>query len=250
MILTDQVFFGIDPTSGHKSFVYAVLDRDLTLVAQADGEMEEVIALLSERKHAIVAVNAPSGVNLGLVREKARRELREPRVLRGVDLRLAEFELRELGVAVSGTPSRAELCPSWMQLGFELYRELEKIGFLRYPAGEAGLQVLETQPHACYYSLTGQMPLPKPTLEGRLQRQLILHEHGVRVKDPMDFFEEITRYKLVKGILPLDMVYPAEMLDSLVAAYTAWVAMFRTENLTKIGDEQEGQIFLPDRLQK
>ena len=27
-------------------------------------------------------------------------------------------------------------------------------------------------------------------LEGRLQRQLILHEQGVRIKNPTDFFEE------------------------------------------------------------
>ncbi len=58
---------------------------------------------------------------------------------------------------------------------------------------------LETHPHAAFCALLGQLPLPKPTLEGRLQRQIVLYEQGMGIKDPMGFFEEITRHKLVAG---------------------------------------------------
>ena len=43
----------------------------------------------------------------------------------------------------------------------------------------------------------------------------------------MDFFEEITRYKIAKGIWPMDLLYLPEQLDALVAAYTAWMAVHK-----------------------
>ena len=48
MLFTDSVFAGIDPTSGNKSFTYAALDKDLNILALADGEMEDVTAFFQE----------------------------------------------------------------------------------------------------------------------------------------------------------------------------------------------------------
>ena len=245
MFFTDSIFVGIDPTSARKPFTYAALDRGLNLVALADGELEDVLSFLAGQKSASVAINAPSNVNSGLVRERMKQEMLTAHKIRGAEFRLAEYELREHGIAVSGTPARKEACPSWMQSGFDLYRKLEKIGFKKYSQEDALYQMLETHPHACFCVLAGQLPLSKPTLEGRLQRQLILHERGIRLKDPMVFFEEITRYKLMKGIFPVDLIYPPEMLDALVAAYTAWLTANQPNNISLIGDPQEGQIVLP-----
>lgn len=246
MPLSDTACVGIDPTSGRTAFTYAALDGDLNLLALADGEMEDVIAFLSEQPAVVVAVNAPSQVSRGLVRGRLeQRSLTPGHQFRGVDMRLAEHELRQRGIAVAGTPGREELCAAWVQSGFALYRKLVEIGFKAYPGDDAAYQWLETHPHACFCVLLEQNPLPKPTLEGRLQRQLALHERGLRVRDPMDFFEEITRYKLMKGILPMELVYAPEMLDALVAAYTAWLATYHPDQVTLLGDSQEGQIALP-----
>ena len=87
--------------------------------------------------------------------------------------------------------------------------------------------------------------LAKPTLEGRQQRQLVLYEQGLGIRDPMEFFEEMTRHKLLKGILPLEQIYSAEALDAIAAAYMAYLAGRHPERLGKLGDAQEGQIFLP-----
>jgi hypothetical protein len=83
------------------------------------------------------------------------------------------------------------------------------------------------------------------TVEGRLQRQLALHERGLRIPDPMEYFEEITRHKLLNGILPQELVYPPEQLDALVAALTAWVASERRAELSRLGHDLEGYISLP-----
>ncbi len=248
MNINDSVYLGIDPASGNKEFSYAVLDSNLNLVTLADADMDEMVAFLAEQESAFVAVNAPVRVNQGLVRKKIEDARSVPgRTLRGVDVRLAEYELHERGIAVTGTPSREEFCPAWMQAGFTLYQNLSDIGFQPYGVADAACQVLETQPYACFCVLVDGTPLPKSTLEGRLQRQLILSDRGLRITDAMDFFEEITRFKLIKGILPTNVLYSPEQLDVLVAAYTAWLAAHRPEDVTGVGDSDEGKIILPAR---
>lgn len=250
MFFTDAVYVGIDPSSGRKAFSYAALDRDLNLVALADGEMEDLSAFLGGQKSAVVAVNAPSRVNCGLVRKKLESESLTPGLhqIRGADIRLAEYELRGRGIQVAGTPSRSELCASWVQAGFGLYDRLTHMGFLPNPAGDASHQWLETHPHAGFCVVLEQPPLPRLSLEGRLQRQLILYERGVRLKDAMVFFEEITRFKLLKGMLPMDLVYSPEMLDVLISAYTAWLAVHHPDQTSRVGEAQEGEILLPGVL--
>jgi predicted nuclease with RNAse H fold len=248
MLFTDSVFVGIDPTSSHKSFTYAALDKGMNLVALADGEMEDVTAFLGGQSSAVVAVNAPSGVNRGLVREK-RKEMFKSLKTRASGFRVAELELRDRGITVSGTPSTISACPAWVQSGFALYRKLEKMGFKKYPTDDENsqYQLLETQPHAAFCVMTGNVPQSKASLEGKIQRQLLLYEAGVRIKDPMDFFEEITRHKMLKGNWPLELLYLPEQLDAMVAAYTAWLAVQKPENLSTVGDPSEGLIFLPER---
>lgn len=246
MLFTDMVFVGVDPTSSHKSYTYAALDRGMNLVALADGELDDVTAFLAGLPSAMVAVNSPSGVSRGLLREK-RKEMFKSLRSRASGFRVAELELRDRGIAVSGTPSTISACPAWVQAGFSLYRKLEKIGFKKYPAENAPHQMLESQPHAAFCVMAGSMPHSKPSLEGKIQRQLLLYEAGVRIKDPMDFFEEITRHKMLKGIWPHDLLYLPEQLDAMVAAYTAWLAVHKPESISVVGDPAEGTIILPEK---
>lgn len=246
MLFTDSVFVGIDPASSHKSFTYAALDGNLNLIALSDAELDEMAAFLAGQSSVTAAVNAPAGLNRGLVREK-KNEMFKTLKSRATGFRVAELELRERGISVSGTPSTVGTCPAWVQTGFALYRKLEKMGFKKYPAEKEAYQVLETQPHAAFCTLAGSTPLHRATLEGKLQRQLMLYEAGVRIKDPMDFFEEITRHKMLKGFWPLELLYQPEQLDALVAAYTAWLAAHKPDNISLIGDPREGSIVLPEK---
>jgi hypothetical protein len=167
------------------------------------------------------------------------------RQIRGADLRLAEQELHERGIVVSKTPGHLNFCPAWMRFGFALYQKLEAAGFRFYPAGDAPLVMLETHPHAVFCALLEKQPLPRSTLEGRMQRQLLLAEAGLKIRDPMDFFEEVTRYRVLKGDLPFDWIYDAEALDALAAALTAWRLFHQPEQSIALGDPSEGQIVLP-----
>ena len=248
MISVDTLYIGIDPTSGNKEFGYAVLDSSLNLIALEESDLEELVSFLKKQNTAIVAVNSPSNVNHGLVKKILDEKVSAPgRKLRGVDIRLVEYELREKGISVAGTPSREEFCPTWMQVGFALYQKLSELGYKSFGKDDVPLQVLETHPYACFCVLVEGIPFSKPTLEGRLQRQLILNDKGLRINDAMGFFEEVTRFKLIKGILPTDLLYSPEQLDVLVAAYTAWLAANRPDEVIKLGDVGEGQMILPTR---
>ncbi len=245
MLFSKTTFIGIDPSGGRHPFTYAALDEDCRLVALAAGEVEQVLAFLGGQQATVVAVNAPRCPNKGLVRKRLEIQSLTPGHLRGADMRLAEYELRERGISVSPTSSRPETCAAWMQTGFNFYRKLDDMGFKPYPSENATHQWLETHPHAAYCALLGQILLPKPTLEGRLQRQLILYEQDMGIRDPMEFFEEITRRRLLKGVLPEQVIYSAEELDAIVAAFTAYLTTSQPEEVVWVGDKQEGQIVLP-----
>ncbi len=245
MLSTGSIYVGIDTTSGRKAFTYAALDRAMSVVALAEADFDEMVAFLATQPAAIVAVNAPSHVNLGLVRKSLEAETPGPHQLRGVDLRIAEYQLRQRGIAVSGTSSRQAQCPAWVQIGLELYGQMGRMDYQPYPVDGSPRQWLETHPHAAFCVLLGRTPLPKPSLEGRIQRELILYERGVGIKDPMYFFEEITRHKLLSGALPLDLLHQSEQLDALIAAYTAWLAAEKPGELTRLGSHPEGFIHLP-----
>jgi hypothetical protein len=247
MLLAASIFAGVDPTAAHKSFTYAALDRELNVVALGEADQDEMLELLAGKDAATVAVNAPSHLNVGLLRKSMQDHNTASHQLRGVDMRVAEHELRLRGILVSGTGAREASCAAWVRIGLNLYRSLEDRGFEPYPSDDCPHRWLETHPHAAFCALLGRSPLSKPSLEGRLQRQLVLFERGVRLRDPMEYFEEITRHKLLNGILPADLLYAPEQLDALVAAYTAWVASEKAAELCRLGDQEEGFVHLPVR---
>lgn len=247
MLFNKMTYLGIDPTAGEKPFTYAALDEDRRLLALGHGGLEAMAAYAGGQRACLAAVCAPRRLNQGLMRdEEVRRSLTPPpHPGRWENFRLADYQLRRRQVSSPQTPSDAGDCPNWMLMGFRLYHQLETAGYCDYPADSAERQMIEVYPHACYHELLGVTPLPKHTLEGRMQRQLLLRELKLDVTDPMDFFEEITRHKLLKGLLPWDMLLTPGELDALIAAYTAWLAAAHPDQVLLLGDPVEGQILLP-----
>lgn len=247
MFITGSTFLGIDPTAGRKPFAYAALDNDLRLVALGRGSMEEVLAFTAGQQQAMVAVCAPRRPGQGLME---RMEVRDhlnppPRPGRWMGFRLAEYLLRQHGISCYKTPPDVKACPTWMQMGFQLYRRLEQMGYQPYPADKKGLQWLEVYPHASFSTMLEHVPLPKNTLEGRLQRQLVLYKHKVDVPDPMEFVKGFAAQHILQGVLPTDHLFKQEELDALVAAYTAWQAANHPRAITMLGDNSEGMVVLP-----
>lgn len=245
MFATHTTFVGVDPTAGRRPFTYAAVQDDLRVIAQGKGKMNDVLAFIGGLHQAIVAVNAPQRPNQRLMERPDVRERLSPspRPGRWSNFRLVEYQLRQHRISCHRTASKEEDCPKWMQVGFNFYHRLEGLGYVPYPQ-EAPLQWVEVYPHASFTILLEQIPFPKSSLEGRLQRQLILHESRMHIPDPMAFFEEITRYRLLNGVLP-KMIFDPSELDALVAAYGAWCVVHRQDQTSFLGDAEEGQVALP-----
>ena len=247
MFYTNSTFIGIDPTAGEKPFVYSALDHDLQLLALGYGTIDDVMAFAAGQRQAVVAVCAPRRPNQGVMSQPEIRLNLSPSPSPGrwANFRMADYLLRQHNISIPQTPADESQAPNWMRNGFTLFNRLEMIGYHTYPESGEDRQDLEVYPYACYAVLLGLLPFPKHTLEGRLQRQLALFEREVDVPDAMRIFEEITRHRILKGILPVETLYSSGELDSLVAAYTAWLAALHPDQVTLLGDPQEGQVVLP-----
>ncbi len=228
-------------------FVYAALDGRRELLALCRGDRAEVLAYLGGQQAAVAAIDAPRGPNTGIVNQAATYQQGLPfeKPARTVNARLGEYLLRENGCPVDATPARVRDCPAWKRVGFDLFRRLGEFGYRPFPNPDGEWHSLETRAEAVFWRLLGgRLPLPD-SLEGRLQRQLILHDLACPVPDAMDFFLEITRHKLILGELPDEDIFAFDELNALAAAHMAWTAALQPDDLDLLGDSEEGQIALP-----
>jgi Protein of unknown function (DUF429) len=245
-------FIGIDVLTRGRgvTFTYAGLDMDLKLLAIGCGGLNDLLAYVGGQAEAFVAIDAPRRPNQGLMcQEEMRRQLNPPPSPgSGQDCRLAEYQLRCAGISIASTPAAAEDATAWMRIGFDLFHRLEEFGYHAYPAEGAARQSLEVAPQASFAVLLEQPPAEREALEGRMQRQLILSEQGVKLPDPLEVLEEVTRYRILKGSSFFKDIYAPAELDALVGAYTAWAAAVHPEQVLLLGDPAEGQIILPGAL--
>ncbi|MCS6907415.1 MAG: DUF429 domain-containing protein [Anaerolineales bacterium] len=246
-MLEDELYLGVNLTSGRRPFVYIALDRRLSLVNKGTGSLSDILSLVLNQASCIIAICSPYQPNQGIVREGNLQSTPTPgrKARKWADCRLCEFILRNHRIRVTPTPASERDCPHRIREGFRLYRQLVHLGFQRFPTDQATHQFLEVHPHSAFTALLGYSPLPKHTLEGRLQRQLALHEKEVQLPDPMGFFEEITRYRVLQGNFPLHLVLLPSELDATIAAYCAWLARYEPSSVSLIGDPVEGQILIP-----
>jgi len=231
----------------HFPFTYAAIDQDLNIRALGRGDIQDAFAFLAGQSNALAGVNSPLTTNKGLIRrEEIRRKLSpKSHMGRWANLRLVEYELMERGINVPKTPESIDKSPRWMRLGFRLFEELRKMGYACFPDENQTLQCFECQGEAAFWNLLGHNPLKEGTLEGRLQRQVVLQLAGLKIPNAMRFFEEITRHRLLNNQLPLDDIYLTGELNALAAAYTAYLCVSDDGDVIEIGDEIEGIIYLP-----
>lgn len=226
------MFIGIEPGSSRKAGALMVLDDNQTIQAQGFGDLASVLAFAAGVGSAVVAVNAPAQLS------------------RGGRARAAEHELLEQGAWIYQTPATLEACPLSLRRGLEMHQRLVGIGYTPHPVENAPRQKLEVPAEAAWWSILGLRPFDALTLEGRLQRQLVLADCGVKVPDAMDFFEEITRHRLLRGMLPLEKIHSTAELTALICAHVAWRAAHQPENLRWLGEADEGPIALPAPVQR
>jgi len=103
-----------------------------------------------------------------------------------------------------------------------LVATLQRLGYSPCDSESDSLrQWLETDAESAFEKWLGHPLLPGNTLEGRIQRQLALADLDCDVPDAMEFFEEITRFKLLRGQLPYEKILSLAELNAYAAATIA-----------------------------
>ena len=152
---------------------------------------------------------------------------------------LKQYSKLTLAVSVPSTKNQQRSCTIFK-------KKIAQTGLKPFPTKSAPKQWFETDAQDCFRILIGKSPLSRRTLEGRVQRGLILYEQGVRINDPMDFFEELTRYHMLGGVFPNELLYSAYQLDALAAAYVAWQAVNEPGQI----ETTAGKLILPKELER
>lgn len=240
------VYLGVDPSQRYHPYVYAAIDQSRKIIALGAGPLREVLAYSAGLSSAIIAVNAPQITNKGVLLEANREQkLFELDSIKEENMRLLEAELLQEGIRIVKTPAHEEDCMMWVKRGFKLYDKLRKLGYTPYHQ-QSERMYCESVSEAVFSRLMGGVPLfDETSLEGRLQRQLILYQDKLPIKDAMEFFEEVTRFRLLHGVLPMDGIYSSGELNALACACCAWMLAQKPEKTETLGEEKEGYVYLP-----
>jgi hypothetical protein len=102
--------------------------------------------------------------------------------------------------------------------------------------------VIECVPEVCYQAWLEGEVLAAKSLLGRLQRQLCLFNLGVDISDPMDFFEEITRHRVLHGLVDEGGVWTANQVQCNAAAFLAWQLIHQSDRLVGLGLRRRGTL--------
>ncbi len=240
-------FFGIDLSGARGNITCAILDDTRRIHFRGELPVKELEQRLGESSVVIAAVTFPISLNEGIMADlkKGQQLSLLPVKNRNTNLRQCEFELIERGFSSTRTPSSLEDCTPALQRALRFSSELAAMGFQRWPAPGVERQLMEVHPESAYAELLGAKLNSSKTIEGRIQRQLLLQEEHLNVRDPMIFFEEITRHKMLTGQIPEGIVLSPAELNALVAAFTAWNAYANPTGVTRLGNVNEGRIILP-----
>jgi predicted nuclease with RNAse H fold len=242
----EPVFIGVDTTAGKRPSTIAIVSASLRILHLESRPLNQVIQMIADHPNVVCGVDAPIEHSRSLLTDPKTRERMglNPSQHNYSSYRVCEYDLRRRGIYSYKTPVERQKAPTWMQESWRLYDHLRAMGFAPYPS--RGPRVMfETYPHAAYTMLIKKRPYPKDSLEGRIQRQLLLYREGVEVPDAMECFEEWTRHRFISGDLPMDNLYEHDALDALIAAYTAFMLHREPQNVTAIGELSDGQIFVP-----
>ena len=200
------MYVGIDVSASRGLDVCALDEkRHVSLLLKA-RDLQTLEPILRQfPKTTTFAVDASSGPSRGL--------------LAGKDYRVAEHELRKLGISLYFTPRAEGDAPAWMREGFAIYRLLDSIGFPLFVGGDTGSGLtIEVYPHLSYVSIAGtkrgagsKLDWSRAALRGRV--------HGLTAGADQD------------------------ALDATCAALTAW--HFVNSRWVAYGDPTEGLIVAP-----
>ena len=228
-------FIGIDV---HLSrFTAACLDENLKTIFINDFSLGELIEKLGSINPQIIAVDAPLGLNIGLMDDEHYRSKLKLKSDKHRNKKVSEYELTRRGISLYSSPKDVEGVSgwkSWMGTGLQLFERLKQMGFVHINENTVCVKgLVEVFPHACFTTHAGKLLENKSTETGLQERVQVLDTVGIG---------EIRKYLTgSKHII-------SDKLDAVVAAYTAYTVWKGLASF--VGDSEEGCIALPVKTVK
>lgn len=243
----------IDITGSSRAMDVAYLE-DEALNLRTASNLKKFLDWVGERTPGVIAVDAPSKENVGLV-PKHREKF-------GIsdgpyeNFRIAEALLKLKGIGLYNTPKTNP--PGWMKRGWDLYSLLQGKGYslLDTPGHvkSTGKNVLEVHPHASFVVGLGWIPKSKQTLAGQLERIAYLrrecHELGISIDKTMLAEDQLGQLKKTTAtwetIVMDGVTLPEISHDQLdaIAGLTTVIRAIRGDAVA-IGHQDDGVIVVP-----
>lgn len=260
-------YLGVDITGSSRGWDWILIDDDAELVAHRRGGERELLEFVQSFAPNVVAVDAPSKKNCGLMRQQSvRREVlgdradeltKTGRALVYDDCRVCEAELVVRNIKCYFTSS-AKTPPDWVGAGLKLYDALADLGYMLWDTPgavstiRAGVDriAIEVHPHACFVVRLGFIPQLKISLGGCLERIACLrawgHELGVQIGPGYD--QILSELGSLSWETILERGAPPQIshdkLDALAAALTAKVSAAEPGGWA-VGHRADGVLVLP-----
>lgn len=234
-------FVGIEPLATSNGFSFVSLDDSLSLLAIGEGTLKDVFSFLIGQKMVKVAIHGPAFLGTS---HSAGLDHQMQDICPAKEYRTCEVQLWQKKIPCEFTAAKLGRLSALSRLGYQLIQTLQQYEFSFSNPSAMQRSLIETCPAACYHQLLNTAIQEEPLL-WRFQHQLILHKLHLPVQDPMIFFEEITRHKLLMGKMSLENILIPEEMNAMVSAYTAWLSHYHPEKVTAWGDESDGFLVLP-----
>lgn len=246
----------IDITGSSRAMDVAYLEDD-ALHLRTESNLKSFLDWVTDRKPNIVAVDAPSKENVGLVPQR-RAEYGIPED-RYDNFRIAEVLLKLKNIGLYNTPQ--ENPPEWMKRGWDLYSLLQEkqYNLLDTPGKVIPTErmVLEVHPHASFVVGLGWIPQSKQTLAGLLERAAYLRKecHELRIATDGTLLEvdQLNELQSVAStwdsIVSDGIVLPSlshDQLDAIAGLITALRVIHRDADA--VGHQDDGVIVVPKPL--
>ena len=261
-------YLGVDVTGSSRAWDWILIDDDRPLPEHARGDEKSLLEFVQYTEPNVIAVDAPSKKNCGLMRqpsvrksvlgERAGERSKSGDALIYDDCRVCEAELGIRNIKsyfTSGTRQPSD----WVGAGFKLYEALAELGYMLWdtpgPVSTVGAGVdriaIEVHPHACFVVELGWIPQLKISLGGCLERIACLREWGrrtgVRIGDAYDHILDelgnLSWQQILERGAPAAISH--DKLDALAAALTARASAAAPTSAFAVGHKADGVLVLP-----
>ena len=239
--MDDICYIGLEVNSRPPHYTVIGINSDRTCLLDLTCSWEDLAESLEPFKNVCIAVNTAITPNVDFLKTS---HCKKHKPGKWPDIRRIEYELEECGAPIYHTPKKKRNLLASQGYGFELVNNLKALGFEDIE-NDGEKTFLEVPAETAFWSIERKPLFEGANFIGRIQRQLLLLEIGLELPDPMNFFEEITQFKLLTGNAPLDMIYELSRLNAWMNAYTALQVKINPSRCAKFGYKQEGFLYLP-----